>query len=249
MAGSEENDRAPRLLPQGDTGLVVEYGDAIDPASARRARGLADALRARAVPGIVDLAPTLRSLLVHYDPLAISQAALAEIVAPLAARAARAGAPPDRGRRWRLPACYEGACAPDLPGVARAAGMAEAEVARLHAATEMEVLAMGFLPGFPYLGLLPEAFDLPRLAEPRVRVPPGSISVAARQTTVYTVPSPGGWRLIGRTPADLYDPDRADPILLRPGDRVRFEPVPAARYAEVRAAFRADPAAWREDGA
>lgn len=93
---------------------------------------------------------------------------------------------------------------------------------------------MGFLPGFPYLGLLPEVFDLPRRREPRVKIPPRSISVAARQTTVYTVDSPGGWHLIGRTPIDFYDPHRAEPILVAAGDRVRFEPISIDAYHAMR---------------
>ena len=226
------SDPAPVFLPAGDTGLVVQYGDAVDPDVNRQVRGLASSVAGLDLPGVVDLVPTLRSLLIHYDPLVVSHTDLVSAVAPLARRRHTSGT---SGRRWRIPVCYEDDCAPDLPVVAELAGLDPAEVVRRHAATEFEVFMMGFLPGFPYLGMLPGEFDLPRRRNPRIRVPPGSISVAARQTTVYTLPSPGGWHLIGRTPVRFYDPDRAQPILVRTGDLVRFEPVTMRRYRELNA--------------
>ena len=233
MVGREpDRDIDPVFLPAGDTGLVVQYGDTVDAAVNRQVRGLAASVAGLHLPGVVDLVPTLRSLLVHYDPLVISHADLVRAIAPLALCRHTTGL---SGRRWRIPVCYEDDCAPDLPLVAELVGLDPAEVVRRHAATEFEVFMMGFLPGFPYLGMLPGEFDLPRRPNPRIRVPPGSISVAARQTTVYTLASPGGWHLIGRTPVRFYDPDREHPILVRTGDLVRFEPVPMARYRELNA--------------
>lgn len=221
---------SPVFLPAGDTALVVQYGDTVDSAINRQVRGLSAALETRGLPGVVDLVPTLRSLMIHYDPLRISQADLVRLVAPLASRSHDvAGA----SRHWRIPVCYEDEHAPDLPLVARLTGLSPAEVVRCHTACELEVFMMGFLPGFPYLGLLSERFDLPRRKDPRIRVPPGSISVAARQTTVYTIASPGGWHLIGRTPVRFHDPDRNPPILVRTGDRIRFEAVSAREYRSL----------------
>lgn len=233
MVGREpDRDIEPVFLSAGDTGLVVQYGDTVDAAVNRQVRGLATSVAGLDLPGVVDLVPTLRSLLVHYDPLVVSHADLVRAITPLARRRHTTGL---SGRRWRIPVCYEDDCAPDLPLVAELAGLDPADVVRRHAATEFEVFMMGFLPGFPYLGMLPEEFDLPRRSNPRIRVPPGSISVAARQSTVYTLASPGGWHLIGRTPVRFYDPGRERPILVRAGDLVRFEPVPMARYRELNA--------------
>ena len=227
----------PIFLSAGDTALVVQYGETVDPVINRRVRMLATALAANQPEGIVDLVPTMRSLMIHYDPLVLSRAALVEAVRPLIA------CRPDlrqTTRRWRIPVCYEGECAPDMEAVAETLSIEPAEVIRLHTSIDQEVFMMGFLPGFPYLGLLPEIFDLPRRREPRVKVPPRSISVAARQTTVYTVASPGGWHLIGRTPIDFHDPRRAEPILVSAGDHVRFEPMPIDAYHAMRQAVESD---------
>jgi inhibitor of KinA len=221
----------PIFLSAGDTALVVQYGETVDPVINRRVRMLATALAANSPEGIVDLVPTMRSLMIHYDPLILSRAALIDAVEPLLTSR------PDlteTTRRWHIPVCYEGACAPDLKWVADALSLEPSEVITLHTGVDQEVFMMGFLPGFPYLGLLPEVFDLPRRREPRVKVPPRSISVAARQTTIYTVDSPGGWHLIGRTPIDFYDPHRDDPILVAAGDRVRFEAISIDAYHAAR---------------
>ena len=231
VTGAECEIPEPIFLPAGDTALVVQYGETVDARINRRVRQLAAALRSTAPDGIVDLVPTMRSLMIHYDPLVLSQAALIDAVMPLT------GVVDDfeeSVRRWRIPVCYEGSCAPDMAAVADAAGVSPREVVRQHTSVELEVFMMGFLPGFPYLGLLPEIFDLPRRVEPRVRVPPRSISVAARQTTVYTIESPGGWHLIGQTPVEFYDGRRPEPILVTAGDRVQFEAVSFEDYQAIR---------------
>jgi inhibitor of KinA len=223
----------PSFLSAGDTALVVQYGETVDPLINRRVRRLAVAIEASPPDGIVDLVPTMRSLMIHYDPLILSRAALIDAVRPLL------HTDPDlqeTARRWLIPVCYEGECAPDMPAVAESLSLSPEKVIELHASVEQEVFMMGFLPGFPYLGLLPEIFDLPRRMEPRVKVPPRSISVAARQTTIYTVECPGGWHLIGRTPVEFYDPHRPEPILVAAGDHVRFEPVTITDYHAMRKA-------------
>jgi inhibitor of KinA len=233
VSDTDSDTSEPIFLSAGDTALVVQYGETVDPVINRRVRMLATALGARGLEGIVDLVPTMRSLMIHYDPLTLCRANLVAAVRPLIA------ARPDlreTTRRWRIPVCYEGECAPDMAMVAETLSIAPDEVIRLHTENDQEVFMMGFLPGFPYLGLLPEIFDLPRRLEPRVKVPPRSISVAARQTTVYTVDSPGGWHLIGRTPVDFYDPHRAEPILVDAGDQVRFEPISIEAYRDMRLA-------------
>jgi KipI family sensor histidine kinase inhibitor len=237
VSDTEIDTLEPVFLSAGDTALVVQYGETVDPVINRRVRFLAATLADNQPDGIVDLVPTMRSLMIHYDPLVLSRAELVAAVRPLIK------ATPDlmeTTRRWRIPVCYEGECAPDMKAVAESLSIAPAEVIKQHSGVDQEVFMMGFLPGFPYLGLLPEIFDLPRRLEPRVKVPPRSISVAARQTTVYTVDSPGGWHLIGRTPIDFYNPHRAEPILVTAGDRVRFEPISLDAYHSTRQAVERD---------
>ena len=174
--------------------------------------------------------PSFRSLTLHYDPLVTAQERLIAIVGDLEI-GEEADAAPDRV--WRLPVLYGGDAGPDLDDVARAAGLASDEVAALHASETYHVYMLGFLPGFAYLGDLPAPLRLPRLAEPRTRVPPGSVAIAEQLTAVYPVQSPGGWRLIGRTPLTLFDHRAAPPALFAPGDGVRFEAVDRAEFDRI----------------
>lgn len=224
----------PRLLPQGDAALVVELGDRIDREVSERVTALADAMRGAAIPGVVELVPTFRSLLVHYDPLVLGFPDIAGHARELLA-AVRVGE--RRLRLVRLPVCYDEDLAPDLAEVARMTGMTPREVVRLHGSVDYHVYMLGFLPGYPYMGDLPEPLRLPRLTTPRVRVPPRSVAIANAMTAVYPLESPGGWRLIGTAPVDLFAIDREPPALLGPGDRVRFEPVERAAFEDLRAAW------------
>jgi len=227
---------SPRFLPHGDAALVVEFGDRIDPAVNARVMALADALRRAPIAGVAELVPTFRSLLLHYDPLRLD---FADLVAQ--ARDAVAGLADfvPRRRRVTIPACYEGDLAPDLADVASLTGLTAEEVVRRHAGAEYAVYMIGFLPGFAYMGGLPERLHLPRLATPRLRVPARSLAIAMGMTAVYPLESPGGWRLIGAVPADLFDLAADPPALLRPGDRVRFRPVERAAFDDLRAAWAA----------
>jgi inhibitor of KinA len=133
------------------------------------------------------------------------------------------------GRHFRIPCCYQGEYAPDLA----ATFPAPAAVVALHTGQDFLVYCIGFLPGFTYLGELPAELERPRLPVPRTSVPAGSVGIAGRQTGIYPVASPGGWRIIGRTPVRLFDPNRTPPAALRPGDRVRFYPIQAAEHRRL----------------
>jgi KipI family sensor histidine kinase inhibitor len=189
------------------------------------------------LPGVIETMPTFRSLTVLYDPLLATRGeldaallALAQDDRPAADQAAR---------RWHLPVCYGGEHGADLDAVAGAVALAPRAVVELHAATEFTVYMIGFMPGFPFLGDLPRALNVPRLREPRLRVPAGSVAITTGLTSVYPWESPGGWQLIGRCPVPLFDARAERPSLLAPGDRVRFEEVSAPRFAELQAAIAA----------
>ena len=139
-------------------------------------------------------------------------------------------------RLWHVPVCYEGEFAPDLAEVARLTGLTPNDVVALHSGIRFHVYMLGFLPGFPYMGDLPPQLALPRRADPRLRVPAGSISIATTLTAIYPYESPGGWHLIGATPIRMFDPERPKPALFAPGDAVNFQPIDAAAYASIRKA-------------
>lgn len=178
-----------------------------------------EALEADPIPGVLNLHPAEASILVVYDPLATDPQTLREQVAQ---RAARAAGSPVGGRVVEIPVVYDG---PDLADVAELHGLTPAQAAELHASALYEVGFLGFLPGFAYLTGLPESLATPRLEAPRTLVPAGSVGIGGRYTAVYPVATPGGWRLIGRTPEQMFRLDRPGYSLLHIGDRVRFVPV------------------------
>ena len=218
-----------RLLPLGDSGLVAECGgDEIAEAANAAVRALRQATAAHPPRGVLEAVPTYRSLLVVYDPLVTTAPEIRRAIGEAVARADPRRLPP--GRPIEIPVAYGGAHGPDLGTVAAEVGLTEAEVVALHHGCEYRVYMLGFTPGFPYMGTLPSAIRVPRLASPRTRVPARSVAIAGLQTGIYPVESPGGWRLIGRTPVRIYDPSRPDPFLVDAGDRVRFVPISDGEY-------------------
>lgn len=212
----------PVFHPMGDRGVLVELGETIAPDINRRVQQLLQRLRQARVPGVRELAPGYRSLLVIFDPLSIEPAALQARIAEIARQPAAALAP---AKLVTVPVFYGGEHGPDLEEVADRLGRTPAEVVRLHTETLYRVYMIGFTPGYPYMGELPEALAVPRRRTPRTQVPKGSVGIAQRQTGIYSVESPGGWQIIGWTPIELFDPGRPLPSLLEMGDRVKFEAV------------------------
>jgi KipI family sensor histidine kinase inhibitor len=233
----------PRLVPAGDTALVVELGDEVSLAVNAQVRALDRLVAARNIPGVTETLPTNRSLLVLYEPLTLDYRdlcrAIEGLLAQLPVHPADTG-----GRSWIVPVIYGGAFGPDLAPVAAALRLAEDEVIARHAATAYRVFMIGFQPGFSYLGELDPALAVSRLDEPRAEVASGTVSIAGVQTVINSVAAPSGWNLIGRTPVRLFDLRRAAPFLLAPGDEVRFKPVPHAAWDALDArAAAGDPVA------
>jgi len=226
-----------RLLPAGDTAVIVEFGDRIDRVVSDRVLRLSARVRAANLPGVVEMVPTFRSLMVRYDPLATDGASLTVAIESLLDSGSGEAAPV---RLWRIPTCYAASHAPDLAEVAQRTGLSTAEVVGLHSSTRFHIYMIGFVPGYPYMGDLPAPLVLPRRADPRIRVPPGSIAIATTMTAIYPLESPGGWHLIGTTPVRLFDLRRARPALLGPGDAVWFEPITVREFDAIRAAVAAD---------
>lgn len=218
------------MLDAGEQGLVVEFGDAIDPAVNARVHRLARALAVRRPEGVLETVPTYRSLLVLFDPLLLARERLVSLVDGLLADPAPEEAPGPAGAAVELPVLYGGEFGPDLDFVARQNGLSAGEVVAIHSSPAYLVYMLGFTPGFPYLGGMSSRISAPRLASPRGSVPAGSVGIAGDQTGVYPQETPGGWRLIGRTPLRLFDLDAERPFLLAPGDVVRFRPVDEEEY-------------------
>jgi inhibitor of KinA len=219
----------------GDEALMLRFGEAIapeiDPRIMARVTAALEALEADRPGWVVDLVPAYATLLVRYDGARATAAearAWVEAHAPLPDGSVVAPRAPAE-----IPVWYDPSVAPDLEELAAAKGLAPEALAALHAAGDYRVYALGFRPGFPFLGVVDERLAAPRLPAPRPRVAAGSVGIAGRQTGIYPVDGPGGWRIVGRTPLRLFDPGRGDPFLLRAGDRVRFVPVDGARYAAL----------------
>lgn len=203
-----------RTHPLGDAALFAELGTRLDTALNTRAIALASALKKRrdvrqAVAGYA-------SVTVHFDPDQTTHDALAAAIKRLASKRPPMAEP---GRLHRIPVTYNG---PDLEAVAEQLGLAPADVAEIHARPIYRVFLIGFVPGWGYLGPLPEELELPRRHVPRTKVPAGSVAIAGRQTGIYPLATPGGWHLIGRTSVKLFLPDSDPPCLFRAGDRVKF---------------------------
>jgi len=218
----------PRVIPAGDAAFVVEFDEAIDPAVNARVMDLAATLRVARRPGVRDIVPTYRSVAVYFDPLKADVIALQDLLVREGATAAASAEAPRPA--VRIPVCYGGDFGPDLDAVAGHAGLTGEEVVRIHTAGTYRVFMLGFLPGFAYLGVLDPRIGAPRLDAPRPSVPAGSVGIAGQQTGIYPTETPGGWRVIGRTPVKPYDAERASPFLLNPGDVVRFFPIDRREY-------------------
>lgn len=207
-----------RFVDASDRSLLLVFGDRISPDAHRDVLRLTPLLRS--ARGVTNVHPAYASILIDFDPRRIRHAEVERNAAELFAQATAAPLP--EARTVEIPVDYGGESGPDLDAVAMLTGHTPDEVVALHSSAEYLVYFLGFSPGFPYLGGLPESIAAPRLETPRRRVPAGSVAIGGRQTGVYPVASPGGWRIIGRTPLRLFDPHADPPVLLQMGDYVRF---------------------------
>lgn len=221
-----------RFLPAGDSAIVVEFGREIDLNINNQVAAMRTVIEAAIdegkLKGIVELVPTYGSLLVVYDQLAVGYAGLIEQLKILA-EGLEGVEIPDR-EVVEIPVVYGGEYGPDLGIVAQLNSLSEDEVIKRHSEAEYPIYMLGFVAGFPYLGGMDKSIAAPRKQTPRLKIPAGSVGIAGQQTGIYSVESPGGWQIIGRTPLKLYDADGEKPILLRAGQSIRFKPITEAEY-------------------
>ncbi|HVD90893.1 MAG TPA: 5-oxoprolinase subunit PxpB [Vicinamibacterales bacterium] len=219
-----------RILPAGDSAWLIELPERIDAAVNSRAIRIARAVEQAGLP-ITDVVVGYRSVMVYFDPLADGADAIERRLSEIAATPADGESV--IGPLIEVPVCYDGPFGPDLPDVAAFAKCSIDEVIARHLALEYRVFVVGFVPGFAYMASVDPRIAAPRRSSPRLKVPAGSVAVAAGQTGIYPAETPGGWSLIGRCPIRPYDPDRAEPFLFHPGDRVRFHSISEADYREA----------------
>ncbi len=224
----------PRILTAGDGCVVVEFGDTIDMAVNGRVASLAAAIRKTPFVGLRDLVPTYRSLAVYFDPETTN---VEKTYARLEALSRDAGEGQAGGAKRTIvvPTLYGGEFGPDMGDVAEHTKLSEDEVIRRHTERDCYCYMLGFTPGYSYLGGMDPALEVPRLKNPREIIPAGSVAIGGKQTGIYSIASPGGWRLIGRTPMRMFDPGRDPAIILEAGMWVRFRPIGQAEFDEIEA--------------
>ena len=220
-----------RLYPCGDCAVTVEFSRKIDAEAGKQALRLAGALEEQRALGLCEIIPTYRSVTVCYDPLRLSFKELKRLIA-------RCVKTDDTMlqhtvRRYKIPVCYGGAYGEDLSFVAVHTGLSPREIVYRHISRDYLINMIGFLPGFPYLSGMDESIAVPRMENPREKIPAGAVGIGGVQTGIYPIASPGGWRLIGRTPLRLYDPKREPPVLYSAGDHIRFWPISETEFDAI----------------
>jgi inhibitor of KinA len=217
----------PRYLPAGESALVVEFGDTIDPKIHDRVLALDAAIRQADIEGVIETVPTYRSLMIHFDPRRLTTEALVDALAGLD----YASAPPQTRRQlWHIPACYDPPHDEDIAEIAALLGLSPAQIISLHLGGHYRVYMYGFAPGFTFLGGLPNELTIPRRAVPRAPVPPGSLLIAAGQALIASCAMPTGWYGVGRTPVKMFDPRREPVFLAGIGDELCFERIDPAAF-------------------
>lgn len=219
----------PIFKPAGDSTLVIILGDRIDEEINKKVHAVADAIEKIAPDWLIEVAPTYTSIYVYYDPLKISYSEAIETLKP-----SLSAEPKEEEKRIvEIPVAYGGEFGPDIGFVAEYNGLSVDDVIEIHSKPLYRVYMLGFLPGFAYLGGMEERIATPRLENPRLKVPAGSVGIAGKQTGWYAIESPGGWRLIGRTALKTFDPTKSPPSIVKAGDYVKFVPISEEEFWKV----------------
>ncbi|WP_281350745.1 5-oxoprolinase subunit PxpB [Metabacillus lacus] len=226
------------LHPLGDQAVMIQLGEEISPAIQREVSLIASLLDENTEDWMIEYVPAFTTLTLYYDPFKVMQAPWNSYPLPYPAVCSRLNtlldhAHQDSGMAQRtvtIPVCYGGELGPDLQFVADHNGLTAEDVIRIHSTGDYDVHMIGFAPGFPYIGGMPETIAAPRRKSPRLKIPPRSVGIAGKQTGVYPIETPGGWQLIGRTPLNLFLPNEDPPTLLRAGDKIQFKSISLQEY-------------------
>ena len=222
-----------KILLAGDSAVSVQFGEAIDPEIYGRVRALNEDLKREKIPGVTEAIPTFRSLMVQYDPRRLPYEQLRQQLENRLEKLGRAQQPPKKV--ITIPVCFGGDWGEDLEGVAQYHGTSPEEIVRLFCSAEFLIYMLGFTPGYPYIGGVPQGLVTPRLDSPRLKVPAGAVGIGSEQLGIYPIESPGGFRLVGNTPVRLYDPRNLEhPVLLEAGEYIRFVSIGPEEYQQIR---------------
>lgn len=222
-----------RYMPFGDNALLIELGNTINMELNKKVLCLSKAIEKTEIAGVEEVVPTYRSLLVRYNPLKTTYEQLVFQIKDIEETLQTTNTK-TKGKTIIVPVVYGEEYGPDLAFVARFHRMTEDEVVKLHSNREYRVYMLGFVAGFPYLGEVPDEIATPRLETPRLKVPAGSVGIAEKQTGIYPCEAPGGWRIIGRTPLKLFNPNNQPPTIMEPGDIVKFEPISKEEFETIK---------------
>ena len=222
-----------RILTEGDTSMLIVFGEEISPKINAKITSAVHLMKQQKIEGIVDIIPSFAALLINYNPQVVSYASLKARMEHILSM--DLGTQESARRVFEIPVCYGGEFGPDLGTIAEHAGLSQEEVVEIHSSSDYLIYMLGFLPGFCYLGGLDARIHTPRLANPRLSIPAGSVGIGGSQTGIYPMDSPGGWQLMGKTPVKTYDPERETPILVNAGEYIRFVPISEEEFREIRA--------------
>ncbi|MDZ5471629.1 5-oxoprolinase subunit PxpB [Bacillus sp. 31A1R] len=215
------------IYPLGDQSLIIQFGDGISEETNALVHAAAEKIRQASLPGLIEIVPAFHTLTVHYQPFIVgSTFPYRKILSELHTILSNDGQTNRlKGRCIKIPVCYDEEFAPDLSFVAQLNNLRTEEVIQIHTSNSYHVYFLGFSPGFPFLGGMDNRIATPRRDTPREKIASGSIGIAGAQTGIYPIETPGGWRIIGRTPLTLFNPKKTHPTLLKPGDTILFFPI------------------------
>ncbi|SJZ85461.1 5-oxoprolinase subunit PxpB [Garciella nitratireducens] len=221
-----------KYLQAGDQAVNIEFGNEISEEINRKIRAMTLTIEKEKIEGIVEVVPTYRSLMIHYNPLKVEYKRLINKLKELESNLENIDLPAPEV--IEIPTLYGGEYGPDIEKVASYNELSIEEVIQIHSSKEYLIYMLGFTPGFSYLGGMDQRIATPRLSSPRTKIPGGSVGIAGKQTGIYPIDSPGGWQLIGRTPLKLFDPQSKNPILLKAGNYVVFKPIGKEEYERIK---------------